>query len=140
VKPFNERWSVIREKPEVLQPVILRLINALDELDSLLEGALVIHCLYDADRQNGSYHLRGMAADVHIQGLHPIDQFLYVERQQLFTGIGIYGSDVWHNPGLHVDLRDGRAARWAFKSGKDGKREEVALDKIYVSYLLSIMP
>ena len=140
MKPFNERWSVVREKPEMLQPVMLRLINALDELDGLLDGGLLIHCLYDADRESGNYHKRGMACDCHIQGWHPLDQFLFVERQQLFAGIGIYGCDIWNNPGLHVDMRDGRAARWAFKAGDSGGRVQVALDKRYITYLLNIMP
>jgi hypothetical protein len=65
--------------------------------------------------------------------------FFFVERQYLFTGIGIYGPDVWHNPGLHIDLRD-RPARWAFKKKDQDERVMVALDKRYVSYLLNLYP
>ena len=140
MKPVNERWESFSEKEENTIHVQKRLMNALDKLDTLLEGSLVIHCIYDEDRDENNFHRQGLACDCHINGWHPLDMFFFIERQYLFTGIGVYGPDVWNNPGLHLDLRD-RPGRWAFKR-KDGDegRVMVALDKRYISYLLNLLP
>lgn len=53
-----------------------------------------------------SYHLRGMAADIRVQGLSPADLATAV-RQAGFRGIGIY------NDFVHVDLRECKR-EWRF--------------------------
>jgi hypothetical protein len=137
--PVNEYWGSYSEKPENLKHIQKRLVNALDKLDELLRGTLVVHCLYDAARDAQNYHRQGLACDCHFEGWHPIDMFLFAERQYLFFGIGIYGPDVWHNPGLHLDLRD-IPGRWAFKTDGNDGRIQVPLSKKYINYLLNLMP
>jgi len=44
-----------------------------------------------------------------------LEQFIEITRFP-WGGVGLYGSDVWRNPGFHVDVRetkDNRQARWA---------------------------
>ena len=49
------------------------------------------------------YHPLKMAADIDIEGLHVIDQYLIAERFDAFNGIGVYPN--WDSPGIHVDVR-----------------------------------
>lgn len=113
MKPFNIPWEEYRSKPDNLKYVTSKLIYMLDDMDSYVSGKLVVHCVVDADRPSSNYHARGMAADLHIDGLSVLDQFIVAGRFP-FTGIGVYGNDVWHNPGLHVDVRRAKiGARWA---------------------------
>ena len=57
-----------------------------------------------------------MAADISIEGLHVVDQFLIIVRFNIFTGIGIYPN--WNEPGLHVDVRH-KSARWGSLKPKE---------------------
>jgi len=135
----NIPWKKYREIPGNITHVKPQLVGAVNKLDGLVKGAIMVHCLWE-ERTTGGYHPMGLAIDFHIEHSHPLDQYFFVERTGLFVGLGIYGIDMWRHPGLHADLREDRSARWAFKSGEGGKRKEVALDKGYVSYLLNIMP
>lgn len=89
------------------------LITALDKLRELADRPIIIHSSYrEGDpRQHGM----GNAVDIHIVGLHVMDQFFLAEKTGLFNGIGVYSH--WNNPGLHLDvrpLREGQPkARWA---------------------------
>ena len=61
------------------------------------------------------YHPLKMAADLDIEGLHVIDQYLIAERFDAFNGIGVYPN--WNSPGIHVDVRPHKErksfdARW----------------------------
>lgn len=60
-----------------------------------------IHCGYEK-RKMFSWHKHFVAADIHIEGYHYIDQFLILSRFG-FTGLGVYSW--WNNPGCHVDFR-----------------------------------
>ena len=52
---------------------------------------------------NIGYHPLCMAADLDIEGLHVIDQYLIAERFDALNGIGVY--PFWNSPGIHVDVR-----------------------------------
>lgn len=77
-----------------------------------------------------SQHLRGMAADITIPGVTPLEVAQYAEFLQPKTGgIGVYKSFT------HVDVRSSRA-RWDSRSGKEmavsgwtGYTGETELDK-----------
>lgn len=77
-----------------------RLLILLDNLREFLERPIVIHCGYE-DRQNSSYHCRGMAVDCHCD-LNLFDFFNAALRFE-FIGVGVY--PWWNNPGLHLDVR-----------------------------------
>lgn len=143
MKPFNIPWRELKDKNHYLVHVHRDLIHALNELDFWSGFSVVCHILYDDERAPTNMHRQGKAADLHLEGVHPLDQFLFVQRLNIFTGIGLYGPDVWRNPGLHLDIRDAdKGARWAFKRTRfaDGSREQVPLNKEYIKYLLEIMP
>ena len=148
VAPFNKRWSEwkLTDLPAVGTGEILPgLISLIDDMDHYVGGSIYVHCILDPDRALGNLHRVGMAADLHIGTLHPLDQFVVAGRFG-FTGIGVYGSDVWRHPGLHVDVRVVKVgARWGCRErGPSGTsnttREYVALDKAFISGLLDIMP
>lgn len=77
------------------------LIKALQHLRSYVGVPIHIHSGYR--KGNTGYHPLKMAADIHIEGMHVVDQYLTAERFPAFTGIGVYPN--WNNPGLHVDVR-----------------------------------
>lgn len=98
-------------------PVSHLLIEKLDELRELVKRPVLVNYAglqlrgYRSERENAaiknsakhSYHMRGLAADVTIPGMHPGD----VATAALdvgFTGIGIYRT--W----THVDCRAMRAS------------------------------
>jgi uncharacterized protein YcbK (DUF882 family) len=58
----------------------------------------------------GSLHLRGAAADVHVAGMSPVEVRRVAERIPNIGGIGLY--DTW----LHIDVRRGGRTTW------DGRR------------------
>ena len=63
----------------------------------------------------GSYHTKGMAADVKVEGIDSVELAIMAE-QVGFTGIGIY------NTFIHVDVRE-KPAKWYNKQPVDGKGE-----------------
>lgn len=73
------------------------LIYTLQELRKYVGKPIIIHCGFE-QRWSG-YHPKKCAADLHIQGLHVVDQFLVASRFDNFNGIGVYK---W---GLHIDTR-----------------------------------
>jgi len=79
------------------------LVFLLDAFRAFIGRPVVIHNAY---AQNGhtdeSYHYRGMAVDLHVEGLSVFDQFIEATRFE-FGGIGVY--PFWNNPGLHLDIR-----------------------------------
>jgi len=87
------------------------LLRRLQQLRTLLDRPVIITSGYrnpEHNRRVGgaphSYHLRGMAADITVQGIEP--QVLAEAAEKCgFRGIGIYEAF------LHVDTR-AQAARW----------------------------
>lgn len=121
MKPFNIPWEEYRSKPDNTKYVASKLLYLLDDLDKYVGGKVWVHCVVD-NRASSNYHTRGMAADLHIEGYHPLEQFIIAGRFP-FTGMGVYGSDVWRFPGLHLDIRQVKVgARWALTMDSKGRR------------------
>lgn len=131
---FNVQWDKIT--PGHLKGVNVELISKLSALNIRSGGRLFIHRLYDPSASSRSQHFHGTAADVHIEGLSVIDQYLMAERIN-FGGVGVYGKDVWtRTPGLHVDVRsDFPTAKWGCKL-TNGRKDYVALDQGFFIHLL----
>jgi hypothetical protein len=130
MKIFNIPWEEYRTKPDNLKGVTSKLIRLLDELDIYVGSKVVTHCVVD-QRNSSNYHTRGMACDLHIEGLDVVDQFIVAGRFP-FTGIGMYAEGVWNNPGLHLDIREVKVgARWARIMDDKGLRY-VPLDMEYI--------
>jgi len=79
-----------------------RLIFALDNLREYVGKPIYVHCAWEP-RDKGGWHPSGNAVDVHIKGLHVVDQFLVASKFDSFNGIGVY--PWWRSPGLHLDDR-----------------------------------
>ena len=96
IRYFNpqEKWG----DPEKMN---YPLIQALERLRKYIDRPVIIHCGYDM-RPEG-WHPKGRAVDLHIEGLHPLEQFIAASRFNEFAGIGVYLW--WHHPGLHLDNR-----------------------------------
>ena len=77
------------------------LLQKLDEFREFVGKPIIIHS--DFRPGDKGQHGKARAVDIHIKGMHVIDQFLCAEKSGLFTGIGIYPN--WNNPGLHLDIR-----------------------------------
>lgn len=102
---FNLSLSKIRETPDLVKGVDPTLIFLLSDMEEYIGEELIIHLLLDREHSNPrSQHLIGRAADLHVRGINLVDQFLHACRFP-FTGIGVYSSSVWNNPGLHLDIR-----------------------------------
>ena len=78
-----------------------RLIFALDNLREYIGKPIYVHCAWET--RNSGWHPFGNAVDIHIEGLHVVDQFLAASRFDSFNGIGVYSW--WRNKGLHLDNR-----------------------------------
>ena len=77
------------------------LIYTLQDMRNYTGRRTFIHSAYRPG--NKGYHPLKMAVDLHIEGLHVIDQYLIAERFDEFNGIGVYPN--WNKPGLHLDVR-----------------------------------
>jgi uncharacterized protein YcbK (DUF882 family) len=112
-RPYNtsDKWG----DPEKIDPLLLYSLYSLRKAIGL---PIHIHCGTQGKHVEGSFHYNGLAVDVHIGKDVPVlDQYLMVEKYNLFTGIGLYPD--WNNPGLHLDIGRGtkRPARWVKKNG-----------------------
>lgn len=89
------------------------------------ERKIIIHSGY----REGSigYHPLKMAVDLHIEGLHVIDQYLIAERFDAFNGIGVYPN--WDQPGIHVDVRPKSKTNFDSRWGCLEKGVYLALNK-----------
>ena len=88
-----------------------RLLSRLQSLRSALGRPVYITSGYRNPQHNArvggapdSLHLKGMAADIVVRGMHPED-LAQASREAGFTGIGVYSTF------LHVDIRE-TPARW----------------------------
>ena len=93
------------------------LVYALEELRALAGKPIYITSGKRCDNWNEmvggaprSQHLYGMAADIVIPGLHPIEMETLATKVWRFRqgGIGVYPSRGY----IHVDIRPGGNARW----------------------------
>jgi len=80
------------------------LIYALDQFRKYVGKSVIVHNAYsDSGHSENSNHYLGLAVDIHVKGMHVLDQFIAATRFDVFNGIGIYPH--WNNAGLHLDLR-----------------------------------
>lgn len=77
------------------------LLYTLEDLREYVKRPIVIHCGYQ-ERVTGGFHPKGLAVDLHIDGMSLWEQFESAIRFP-FRGIGVYPK--WNNPGLHLDMR-----------------------------------
>jgi hypothetical protein len=77
------------------------LLQELEHLRRYVGQRIIVHCGFDV-RPTG-WHPKGRAVDLHIEGLHPMEQYIAATRFRGFTGIGVYLW--WNSPGLHLDNR-----------------------------------
>ena len=112
--PFNIAWQTYKVLSPDLQELHPRLITLLDALDAHVAGRLFVHRTWSGGGGGGQHPL-GTAFDGRIIGHSVLAQFIEITRFP-WGGVGLYGPDVWHNPGFHVDVREvpgDRQARWA---------------------------
>ena len=113
----------------------LELIQALDRLRKYVGRKIIIHCGYD-DRPTG-WHPKGRAVDLHIDGLHPMEQAIAAARFREFTGMGVYLW--WNNPGLHLDNRPLKFGEARALWGSTARQAYVAFDLAFFQ-LAAAMP
>lgn len=105
-------WTKIKhfKKSEFNFPEELseKLIENLDKFRDFVDKPIIVHSDYRPNDRG--QHGLGLAVDIHIKNMHVIDQFLCAEKSGLFVGIGVYPN--WNSPGLHLDIRQGKPARW----------------------------
>lgn len=123
----NENWGNISK-------LDVNLVYGLDRLRKICGLPIHIHCAVDERPDNPtSYHPRGMAADIHIERMSLLSQFLWAIKVRRFGGIGLYPD--WNNPGLHIDTR--QDCRRGFWIQKDGKYIELSTNNIK-KYILGV--
>ena len=90
------------------------LLEKLFRLRYKLGKPIIINSGYRCEKENhrvggvlGSYHLRGMAADIHVQDIILSDLLFYAQEVG-FTGIGFYEEKNF----LHLDIRSGQNNFW----------------------------
>ena len=90
------------------------LIEALNAFRDHVGRPVIVHCGTQGAHVQNSYHYRGEAVDIHVDGMNVIEQFLAASRFTAFRGLGLY--PYWNNPGLHLDCRtltyNAPRARW----------------------------
>lgn len=105
------------------------LIDALEYLRMQVERVVNVNCGYRCPKHNAevggeknSYHVQGIAADIVIVGLTPIQMFRQAEKISVFRngGIGIYPD----NGFIHIDLRS-MPTRWVY----DHKKRKLDFEK-----------
>lgn len=88
------------------------LIYTLQDMRNYTGKRINIHSGFRKGRTG--YHPLKMAADLHIENMHVVDQLLVAMKFDAFNGIG--GYLWWNNPGIHVDVRPKKKtnedARW----------------------------
>ncbi len=115
------------------------LILRLEALREFVGRPVIIHEAFaTSGHAPNSQHYLGNAVDLHIEGFSLIEMYLAAERFN-FTGVGLYGPDVWRNPGLHLDVRPlakGQpGARWGCRM-VEGKRVYGPLDEGFIRQII----
>ena len=90
------------------------LLLKLEHLRDLVNIPIYINSGYRCEKENnrvggvpGSYHLCGMAADIHVQDIF-LNYLLFYAQRVGFTGIGFYEKRNF----LHLDVRPGSKRFW----------------------------
>ncbi len=132
----NLPWQEFKRKGLVLPGTDPGFIQKLDALDDYSGGKFWIHRLTDPNARKRSQHRNGKAGDGHILNMSLLDMWVMIERFG-FKGVGLYGPDVWNNPGFHVDDRNKNiGAKWGqWKNPQTGRREYTALNEGFIQHL-----
>jgi len=134
---FNIKWEVLKKNP-LPKEVDSRLGLLLTKIDDYCGHKLYVHRMYDPTPSTSQHHF-GRAADVHIEGMHVLDQYVLVER---FTpaGLGVYPKDVWkYTPGLHIDVRPTDIGkRWGYIGDGKGGRTMVAIGRDFFKHIIEL--
>lgn len=101
------------------------LVYALDRMRKICGRPIKINSAYRAT-DPGSTHSAGEAADIVIEGLSLMDQFLLAEKMGCFRGIGLYPA--WNRPGLHVDVRKLEVGEIGKRWIRDAAEQYIALN------------
>lgn len=109
-----------------------KLIYQIDYMRDYIDRPVHIHCGFE-DRNAIGYHPKGLAADLHIEGLSVFDQFILASRFG-FTGIGLY--PIWNNQGLHVDMRPIEIGQPRKVWGCNAPGNYVAVNKSFITICL----
>jgi len=90
------------------------LLTRLNHLRMVINRPVYINSGYRCKEENhrvggvtGSYHLLGMAVDIHVKDFLLFDLLLYAQEMD-FTGIGFYEKENF----LHLDIRPGKKRVW----------------------------
>lgn len=95
-----------------------RLLLLLEKIRNYFNKPVNVHCInrcpaYNREKRSKdtSQHIRGLAADIHIKGVSVNELAEYADILMPNSGgIGKYYN--WNNPGIHIDVRSGKMARW----------------------------
>ena len=90
------------------------LLTRLNHLRMVINKPIYVNSVYRCKEENhkvggvtGSYHLLGMAVDIHVKDFLLFDLLLYAQEMD-FTGIGFYEKKNF----LHLDIRPGEKRVW----------------------------
>ena len=90
------------------------LLARLNHLRMVINKPISVNSGYRCKEENhrvggvtGSYHLLGMAVDIHVKDFLLFDLLLYAQEMD-FTGIGFYEKENF----LHLDIRSGKKKVW----------------------------
>lgn len=95
-------------------PIDEKLVEILQNVRDHFGVSVNLNCGYRCPKHNaevsgaskGSKHMQGLAADIHVEGVHPIRVARYIESIPTFAGrIGCYTWDNRGNGFVHVDTR-----------------------------------
>lgn len=124
----HEKWG----DPAKMNP---ELVFGLDLLRKYVGRKIFIHCGYE-QRAAGGWHPEGRAVDLHIEGLHPIEQYLAATRFNTFSGFGVYLW--WNNPGLHLDNRPLGAIDYRALWGSVEPKKYLPLNREFIKAAMAI--
>lgn len=104
-------WSTVKYfKPEEFgdteaqDNIHSTLVWLLDKFREVVGRPIKIHEAWaKSGHSANSYHYKGEAVDLHIEGLSLWEQFFAALKFGVWRGIGIY--PFWHDKGLHLDIR-----------------------------------
>ena len=90
------------------------LLTRLNHLRMVINKPIYINSGFRCERENekvggaqGSYHLQGMAVDIHVKNYLLYDLLMYAQEIG-FNGIGFYEKENF----LHLDIRSGERRIW----------------------------
>jgi len=100
----KEQWLVARDfSPDEFgsEDMDEVLIFTIQQMRTYIKRKINVHSGFREG--DPKWHGKKKAADIDIEGMNVIDQYLLAERFDKFNGIGVYPS--WNRPGIHVDVR-----------------------------------